>query len=80
MNITSTFSRKSKNPCDICITGGLELNPLYLQDTPVNVRFDYYLGGTKRWREYEGGESLGTQKRPQELTHGQENFGDSVKG
>ena len=30
-----------KNPCDICITGGLELNPRYLQGTPVNVSFDY---------------------------------------
>ena len=80
MNITSTFSGKSKNPCDICITGGLGLNPRYLQGTPINVRFDYYLGGTKWWRDYEDRESLGTQKRPQELTHGQENFGDSVKG
>ena len=60
-----------KNPCDICITGGLELNPRYLQGTPVNVSFDYYVGDTKQCREYEGGESLGTQKRPQELTHAQ---------
>lgn len=64
MNVTSTFSGKSKNPRDICITSGLELNPQYLQGTPVNVTFDYYLGSTKPWKEYEGGESLGTQKTP----------------